>query len=146
MATTATGGCLCSGVRFTIADPPSEVTVCHCDMCRRWTSGPMMALHPKTAPRMEATETLAWHRSSEWAERGFCNRCGASLFYRIVGKPDETYVSAGAVDDPGIFSGIGLAVFSDERPAFYDFKGDHTQMTGAEVFALFGGKNSGDDA
>ena len=32
---TASGGCLCGGVRFEVAGPLSEIELCHCPRCRR---------------------------------------------------------------------------------------------------------------
>ena len=28
-----------------------------------------------------------WYRSSDWAERGFCNECGSQMFYRMDDRP-----------------------------------------------------------
>ena len=30
--------------------------------------------------------TLKWFRSSKRAKRGFCRKCGASLFFKIIGS------------------------------------------------------------
>ena len=38
------GGCLCGAVRFTATDVPTEASVCHCEMCRRWSGGPGFAV------------------------------------------------------------------------------------------------------
>ena len=137
MTTKATGGCLCGGVRLTIDNPPAKVSVCHCSMCRRWTGGPLMALHPEKPLRLDKTDTLTWHRSSEWAERGFCSTCGTSLFYRIVATPDDVIATPGALDDQTMFSGLDVEIFIEEKPDFYDFAGDQRHMTGAEVIAEF---------
>ena len=36
--------CLCGGVQVHLSSLPDTVGVCHCAMCRRWTSGPWMAV------------------------------------------------------------------------------------------------------
>lgn len=46
------------------------------------------ATFPATAAEIRG-ETLSWYRSSKRAERGFCNRCGASLAWR---KLDGKYI------------------------------------------------------
>lgn len=33
----ATGHCLCGAVRFRAPKVPQTISVCHCEMCRRWT-------------------------------------------------------------------------------------------------------------
>ncbi len=48
---------------------------------------------------MLADDGIAWYRSSTRAERGFCSRCGSSMFWR----PDHgRYISvmAGTLDRP----------------------------------------------
>ena len=77
----ATGGCLCGAVRFTIEGPLSGVTICHCAMCRRSTTG--LGAYTACAPdaiRLTGTK-LRWYRSSPVARRGFCARCGSQLFW-----------------------------------------------------------------
>ena len=136
MAVTAKGGCLCGGVRFE-AQVSGTVSACHCEMCRRWTGGPMMAVHPAAPATVTRRHPLVWYRSSEWAERGFCGACGASLFYRLVQAPDDVIIAAGCFEDPAAFTGIEREIFIDEKPGFYDIAGDRPRLTGAEAIAEF---------
>ena len=128
------GGCLCGAVRFTAMPPSREIAVCHCSMCRKWSAGPFLAIDGGTL-NIDDESNLGIYRSSEWAERGFCKRCGSPLFYRLVGK-EQYYVSAEAFDDR---SGLTLTtqIFIDEKPPYYDFANQTRNMTGAEVFAAF---------
>jgi len=143
MSDHTSGGCLCGKVRFTIENPVNEVSACHCSMCRRWTSGPMHAIHVGPGVTVEGADEITWFTSSDWAERGFCRHCGANLFYRIKGETLDYIVSAGALDDQ---SGLSLKsqIFIDEKPAYYDFAGDIPSMTGEEVFAMFADQAPGD--
>ena len=126
-------GCLCGAVRFTAAPREQDVGACHCSMCRRWTAGPFLGMQCGGTVRFEDTASLGIYRSSEWAERGFCKKCGTPLFYRLVGK--EFYeVSAGAFDDASGFK-FTSQIFVDEKPPYYDFANKTKNMTGAEVFA-----------
>jgi len=43
--------------------------------------------------------TLKWFRSSKRAKRGFCNRCGASLFFKVVGSKNIS-IAAGMFNKP----------------------------------------------
>lgn len=98
--TTTTGGCECGGVKYQVTGAMRPVVFCHCGQCRR-TSGHFVAA---TATSMEhfkllVDDQLAWYRSSDLAQRGFCQRCGSSLFW----QPDHReYISimAGTVDMP----------------------------------------------
>lgn len=137
---TATGRCLCGGVRFNIQDAPDTVSVCHCETCRRWSGGPLMAVDTDDALAFEADGPLVWYRSSDWAERGFCRTCGTSLFYRLVEQPGHVAISAGTLDDPGALARIERHIFVDEKPGFYEFADDTPRLTGAEAMAEFTGE------
>lgn len=136
MARQRTGKCLCGKVQFRFDDAGEPVNACHCSHCRRWTSGPLHAVHPKSTPVFDSDETLVWFNSSDWAERGFCSNCGSSLFYRIKGDRPDYIVSAGALDDQSDLT-FASEIFIDEKPDYYSFAGERPTMTGAEVFALY---------
>ena len=107
-------------------------------MCRRLTSGPMIAVHPKGGVEIENEAGVTWYRSSDWAERGFCTTCGSSLFYRLV-ESGAIFPSAGALDDQGRFTAISNHIFVDEKPDYYEFADTAPRLTGAETIALFTG-------
>jgi hypothetical protein len=130
-----TGGCLCGKVTFTITEPVSEIGACHCDMCRRWSGGPLLAIDCDHAVEFEGEEHIVTYRSSKWAERGFCGTCGSNLFYRLVDS-GQTMLCAGTLDDQSSLK-FTEQIFIDEKPAFYDFANETKMMTGAEVFALY---------
>ncbi|MEI2806100.1 GFA family protein [Albidovulum sp.] len=93
-----TGGCLCGGVRFQ-ADPPlREIVACHCGQCRRWSGHVWAATSvPLDRFRLTAEATLRWFASSAAARRGFCTRCGSSLFWQPAHE-DRIAIAAGALD------------------------------------------------
>ena len=130
------GSCLCGAVRFTAEHSKNNVGACHCEMCRKWGGGPFMSVHVGTDVIFEGDENITVFDSSTWADRGFCKRCGSHLFYRVKG-PNQYFVPAGLFDDGDQFA-FDYQVFIDEKPAFYAFAGDTTNMTGAEVFAKYG--------
>jgi len=135
------GGCLCGAVRFTATPHGRAFGACHCGMCRRWTAGPFLAVECDGAVEIENDASLGVYRSSEWAERCFCARCGTPLFYRMVGK--EFYaVSLEALDDRANFA-FASQIFIDEKPPYYDFANATKNVTGAEVFAAFGAAGDG---
>lgn len=96
----ARGGCLCGAVRYRARRPLRDVIYCHCSQCRR-SSGHFVAA-TAVAPdalQFDRHDGLTWYASSASAERGFCSRCGASLFWRPA---DGAHVSimAGTLDTP----------------------------------------------
>jgi hypothetical protein len=129
-----TGKCLCGAVAVR-ATPEPRVDACHCGMCRRWGGTAMMVLQCSSDAAFEGGEVTRY-RSSDWAERGFCPRCGTHLFYRFV--PDDRYfVPAGLFDDQ---SGLSFEseIYVDRKPAYYDFAGDRKRQTEAEFLASIG--------
>ncbi|MEM7545658.1 MAG: GFA family protein [Pseudomonadota bacterium] len=121
------GSCLCGGVSYRIGDALRDIVACHCLQCRK-TSGHHVAATraDAAAVTMTSSETLTWYRSSETAERGFCNRCGGNMFWRRVGS-DKISIMAGTLDDP-----VDLPM---NRHIFVKYKGDYYQVPGdAEQF------------
>ncbi len=84
----------------------------------------------------EGEENITVYSSSEWAERGFCNKCGSNLFYRLKGT-GEHQISAGLFEDSEDFV-FDLQVFIDNKPDFYNFIEKTKTMTEAEIFAKYG--------
>lgn len=85
------------------------------------------------------------YKSSEWAERVFCSKCGTHLF---ANAPDFGYhgVSAGTLDDeykPKL--DLGSEIFIDRKPEFYTLAGERQRMTEDEFLAMMTG-GSGDDS
>jgi hypothetical protein len=100
---TREGGCLCGAVRYAVNGPLREIIVCHCVECRRWT-GRAWPATAAVATDLEITgsDQLRWLRSPDSdsdADRGFCARCGTSLFWRGQGS-ERICISTGTLDDP----------------------------------------------
>ena len=131
-STKLTGRCLCGAVTYTAEGVPHEVGACHCNMCQHWSGGPAIAAAVKSVA-FEGEDNMSRFRSSDWAERGFCKICGSNIFYRIVAT-DQYYLTTGTFDDPSGFT-LASQIFTDEKPAYYDFANETRMMTGAEVFA-----------
>lgn len=130
------GACLCGAVRVIAPEASNNFDACHCNMCRRWTGGPLLAVECGSDVRFAGESNIAVYASSDWAERGFCKHCGSHLFYRL--KPTGQYaIPAGLFDDAEDLT-FHLQIFIDEKPPFYEFANRTKNMTGAEVFAQFG--------
>ncbi len=128
------GACLCGAVKVSGEAKAADVAACHCDTCRRWSSGPYMEVTCEQV-QFDGEENVRRFRSSEWAERGFCKECGTNLFYHIIGA-DDYQLSVGLLDDQSKLQ-FALQVFTDSKPAFYEFANKTEMMTGAEVAAKF---------
>ena len=127
--------CLCKKITLKADAIKPHVGACHCKTCRKWGGGPFMELNCGADVEVEGAEHLQIFDSSEWAERGFCNKCGTHLFYRLKGT-QEHMVPVGLFSDDANIE-FGSQVFIDEKPAYYSFADDTEKLTGEELFAKF---------
>ena len=137
------GGCLCGGVRYRIDGSYRDVICCHCENCRR-THGHIAAY---TALRqadltLVNDETLQWyHDASPDTWRGFCNRCGASLFWDARDGRERISVAAGTLDDSRDLETIGH-VFVAEAGTYYRIDDGLPCFQGSNAGALEAGGKS----
>jgi len=135
--TTLTGHCLCGAVRITVQgahDP--RVGACHCRMCQRWTGGLFLCFEAD-ASAVAVQGDVARYRSSSFAERAFCPRCGSHLWFNDVeegGEPRKYELM------PGLFDGarawpLRSEIYVDRAMAAVLLAGDHVRKTRAEYEA-----------
>ena len=132
------GTCLCGAVRVAAKPKSNSIGACHCTMCRKWGGGPFLAVECESEVDFEGAEHISTFSSSEWAERGFCQKCGTHLFYRLK--------QAGHFAIPvGLFDGadqwqLTEQIFIEQKPSFYSFAEKTKNLTGEEAFAQYSGK------
>ena len=93
--------------------------MCHCTQCRRSTGHVMAATAARHADfRVLADGGLEWFSASPRARRGFCRRCGSTLFWQSEGR-DYISIAAGTLDDS---SGLEIAchIFVADKGAYYE--------------------------
>ena len=129
MPTTLNGGCLCGGVTFEISGKLRDVIACHCTQCRK-TSGHHVAATACDDDdlKFNKLDTLSWYRSSDIAERGFCSRCGSSLFYR-PSQGHTTSIMAGSLDGA---TGLRLSqhIYCSAKGDYYEISDDVEKRDG----------------
>ena len=128
------GQCNCGAVRFDADDVELEFGACHCRMCQRWSGGIFLATSVGSV-RFTGEENLKRYKTSEWAERGFCEICGASLFYHLL-KLDKYEMCIGTFDDVDDFA-LTSEIFIDRKPDGYAIAGDHPRLTEADTIARY---------
>ena len=114
-----TGSCLCGAVTYKVEGPLREVIGCHCTQCRKQTGHYLAATAAKLDRfRIVKDEGLRWYRSSDSAQRGFCQICGSTLFWRGNGR-DYVAIAAGTVDGE---TGQRIAghIFCADKGDYYD--------------------------
>ncbi len=91
-----TGGCLCGSVKYRIYGELRGIVNCHCSKCRR-SNGHYGAYTSVALKDIEISDKggLTWFDSTTDetpnVRRGFCAKCGASLFWHPGGG--EKYFS-----------------------------------------------------
>jgi hypothetical protein len=112
------GACLCGACRFSLPGPAGEITACHCRQCRK-LSGHYAASFDaeESAQAWHAREALAEYATPGGGKRGFCSKCGSSLYFRA--RDGAFSVEAGAILGP---TGGRLAghIFTAEKGDYYE--------------------------
>ena len=112
------GSCLCGGVAYTLKGELRNSVACHCLQCRK-TSGHYVSATQVGPDQLKITrdETLSWYQSSAKAQRGFCSRCGSSLFWRHDDDGGAVSVMSGTLD--------GMTGLNTENHIYVADKGDY---------------------
>jgi len=120
------GSCLCGRVSFSVTGELGPVDACHCVQCRKH-SGHYFASKdvPRSALTIKGEENLSWFDSSVKVRRGFCSRCGSSLFWDPIEK-DWIGIAMGAFDSPTL-TRLGIHIFVAEKGDYYEITDDLPQ-------------------
>ncbi len=134
---TLTGRCLCGAVTITVAgehDP--RVGACHCRMCQRWSGGLFLCFSADAAA-VSVTGEVMRYRSSAFAERAFCPRCGSHLWLNDVadaGEPQSYELMPGLFDAARSWP-LRSEIYVDRAMASLRLQGDHRRKSRAEYEA-----------
>ena len=132
-----TGHCLCGAVTITVMgkhDP--RVSACHCRMCQRWSGG-LFVSFTADATAVTVTGEVKRYRSSSFAERAFCARCGSHLWFNEVkdgGEPQSYELMPGLFDAARDWP-LRSEIYVDRAMASVHLAGDHRRKSRAEYEA-----------
>lgn len=122
------GGCLCGSIRYRSTTAPVRGVICHCAMCRRHSGAPVLSfVHFPVADFTWIGGQPTRFRSSEYAERGFCPKCGSTLSMHEQVLADRVQIAVGSLDEPDrvriddhVWTEDSISWFevSDELPRF----------------------------
>ena len=113
------GSCLCGAIAFTVAADLPPPDACHCSMCRK-QSGHYFASTDvqKSALSVSGSEHVSWFQSSAKIRRGFCARCGSSLFWEPIERASIA-IAMGAFDDPTA-TNLEMHIFVADKGDYYE--------------------------
>ena len=110
-----TGNCLCNRVRFRFESRPTNVSVCHCSICRL-TTGSAFGVYVKVSgvdlELTDGADQLYSYNVTDKLSTQFCRTCGSTVFAKHTDYPGFAYVSLGS-----------MAEGSDIRPMYHEFIG-----------------------
>ena len=97
---TLKASCLCGCIQFRTKGYHRNVQNCHCVQCMK-THGNYAAYTNVEERNIKFLKkrTLKWFKSSKRAKRGFCNKCGASLFFKVIDS-NLLHIAAGMFNGP----------------------------------------------
>ena len=117
------GGCYCKGVRYAAEGDPIFTGQCHCRECQYISGG-----HPNVVMGMPESgfsygkgKPKAFRRSdlANAVTREFCGDCGTHLLTRTPALPGAVLLKVGTFDDPGVFGGPQMVIFTIDKQSFH---------------------------
>jgi len=79
------GSCVCGQTTYTAFDL-NDISYCHCEQCRKMT-GHFMAASQVSREKIEIQGKIKWFYTHEGSRHGFCDNCGANMFWQNDNKP-----------------------------------------------------------
>jgi len=116
------GSCLCGAVQFEVSGAFETTDACHCNQCRKWTGHFLASAEvPRSSLSVNGSENISWHHSSEKVRRGFCSKCGSSLFFDPLNTQKHQWIgiSLGSFDTPTETT-LGQHIFVAEKGDYYE--------------------------
>ena len=114
------GGCLCGAIRYRATAAPVRGVICHCPQCKKHSGS--LALGFVHFP----VKSFTWlegepqrYRSSQFAERGFCARCGSTLSMHEEVLAERVQIAVGSLDEPAR-ARIDDHVWTKDRVPWFD--------------------------
>ena len=117
------GGCYCGAVRYQAKGDAMFKGQCHCRECQYLSGG-----HPNVVMGMPESEfsygkgkPKAFRRSdlANAVTREFCGDCGTHLLTRTPALPGAVLLKVGTFDDPGVFGGPQMVIFTIDKQSFH---------------------------
>ena len=116
------GGCYCGAVRYVAEGDPAFKAQCHCRECQYITGGGpnFFMMMPAQGFSYSKGQPSSFTRSDldRPVTREFCATCGTHLVTRVPGQP-AVVVKVGAMDDPALFGGPQMAIYTVDKQPFH---------------------------
>jgi len=117
------GGCYCGALRYKAEGEPLLRGQCHCRECQYISGG-----HPNVIMGMPEASFAYTKGSAKKFKRAdlpnpvtreFCADCGTHVLTRAPGLPGAVLIKVGTFDDPKLFGGPQMAIFTIDKQSFH---------------------------
>ena len=117
------GGCYCGAVRYQAKGDAMFKGQCHCRECQYISGGHPNAVMgmPESGFKYTKGTPKGFKRSdlSDPVTREFCPDCGTYLLARSSGLPGAVLLKIGTYDDPSLFKGPQMVIYTIDKQAFH---------------------------
>ena len=117
------GGCYCGSVRYRAEGEPIFKGQCHCRECQYISGGHPNVVMGMPEPGFAYTKgSPKPYRRSDLENpvtREFCPECGTHLLTRSPGLPGAVLLKVGTLDDPSVFGGPQMVIFTIDKQSFH---------------------------
>jgi len=120
------GSCVCGQTTYEAFDL-EDVSYCHCEQCRKMTGHYMAACQVKR-DKIKIKGEIKWFYTHKGSRHGFCDNCGAHMFWQNDTKPTIS-VTAGSLEDAKNL-GVWHHIFTEEKGCYYEINPNEPQSEG----------------
>ena len=117
------GGCYCGGLRYAAEGEALFKGQCHCRECQYVSGGGpnYVLVLPDAGFRYTRGEPASFSRDDleNPVSREFCGQCGTHILARSPGMPGAVILKVGTLDDPAIYEGPQMAIYTIDKQTFH---------------------------
>jgi len=117
------GRCYCGNVRYRVEGEPVFRVECFCRECQYVAGGSsnLTMGMPEDGFAYTQGEPKAFRRSDleRPVSREFCPECGTQILTRSPSLPGVVLLKVGTLDDPSVFDGPQMAIYTAEKQPFH---------------------------
>lgn len=97
------GSCLCGNIQYQYDGTLDEISICHCEQCRKAQGSAFAAVSPVQSSAffiLRGREYLNEYRSSPNKVRAFCRECGSAIYSARDDQPELKRLRLGTLQTP----------------------------------------------
>lgn len=126
------GSCLCGNIQYQYDGSIDEISICHCEQCRKAQGSAFVAVSPIQSSAffiLRGQEYLKEYRSSLGKVRAFCRECGSAIYSARDDQPDVKRLRLGTLETP-VEVKNKYHIFVGSKASWFDIKDDLPQFQG----------------